>query len=203
MRSPLLCFPAHQPLEIYRPCWEALLYSSSSLLCMIPGNSAKANACRVRGTGAVSAGMFADAREGLDPPWVHAQEAIRISFGDPPVEYGLPELLPQRFGPADLLGDSGAPLLLQPQHNRVAFAAGSAAFALEHSATAAAAQQQGEACPPLPAVPTRNGVALTNGRRAAPEAAQRPAQPRKNGGAGVSSLLEAAAKRALRAANEV
>ena len=133
------------------------------------------------------------------------QEAIRISFGDPPVEYGLPGLLPQRFGPADLLGDSGAPLLLQPQHNRVAFAAGSAAAALEHSATAAvaAAKQPSEACPPLPAVSTENGVALTNGRGAAPEAAQRPAQPRQNGGAGVWGPLEAAAKRALQAANEV
>lgn len=48
-------------------------------------------------------------------------ESLRIVFGEPPSEYTLPQLLPQRFGPVDLLGNSGTPLLLEPQNNRVTF----------------------------------------------------------------------------------
>lgn len=46
-------------------------------------------------------------------------DELRISFGCPPAEYSLAQLLPQRFGPADLLTDAATPLLLQPQDNGV------------------------------------------------------------------------------------
>ncbi len=51
---------------------------------------------------------------------VRLQDAVRISFGSPPTEYSLAQLLPARFGPADLLEDPSTPLLLEPQDNRVA-----------------------------------------------------------------------------------
>ena len=43
------------------------------------------------------------------------QDSIQISFGNPFRSYSLAEILPQRFGPADLLQDADVPLLLQPQ----------------------------------------------------------------------------------------
>ncbi len=57
------------------------------------------------------------------------QDVIRISFGSPPAEYSLAQLLPQRFGPADLLDDAATPLLLQPQRNGVRLAGVSGAKA--------------------------------------------------------------------------
>ena len=45
------------------------------------------------------------------------QDSIRFFFGSNKQSYGLADILPQRFGPADLLTDPHAPLLLQPQHN--------------------------------------------------------------------------------------
>lgn len=47
------------------------------------------------------------------------QDSIRFFFGSSKNSYGLADLLPQRFGPADLLTDPHAPLLLQPQHNPI------------------------------------------------------------------------------------
>lgn len=135
---------------------------------------------------------------------------MRISFGEPPVEYGLPDLLPQRFGPADLLGDSGAPLLLQPQHNHVTFAAGSASAALQQSA-AAATRQLGASRPVLSAV---SGI-VAGGRESMPSGNEngsaqhgedvpgaQAAKPTVNGMAGPSGL-DLAAEQALRAANQV
>ena len=47
------------------------------------------------------------------------QDSIRISFGKGHklATYTLAELLPQRFGPGDLLDITKSPLLLQPQEN--------------------------------------------------------------------------------------
>lgn len=52
------------------------------------------------------------------------QDSIRFFFGSNKQSYGLADILPQRFGPADLLSDPHTPLLLQPQHNSVELAAG-------------------------------------------------------------------------------
>ena len=38
--------------------------------------------------------------------------------------YTLADILPQRFGPANLLTDPNAPLLLQPQHHNLDLTAG-------------------------------------------------------------------------------
>ena len=43
------------------------------------------------------------------------QDSIEISFGAPLRKYALADILPQRFGPGDLLHDADVPLLLQPQ----------------------------------------------------------------------------------------
>jgi hypothetical protein len=47
------------------------------------------------------------------------QDDLVFSFpahaGQPPEEHTLDELLPQRFGPVDLLDVKSTPLLLQPQ----------------------------------------------------------------------------------------
>ena len=37
----------------------------------------------------------------------------------------MTDILPQRFGPADLLTDPNTPLLLQPQENHIELTAGS------------------------------------------------------------------------------
>ena len=47
------------------------------------------------------------------------QDSIRFFFGSNKQSHGLADILPQRFGPADLLTDPHAPLLLQPQHNPI------------------------------------------------------------------------------------
>lgn len=47
------------------------------------------------------------------------QDSIQISFGSPLRSYSLAEILPQRFGPADLLADADVPLLLQPQSHEL------------------------------------------------------------------------------------
>lgn len=47
------------------------------------------------------------------------QDSIRFFFGSNKQSYGLADILPQRFGPADLLTDPNTPLLLQPQHNHI------------------------------------------------------------------------------------
>ena len=44
-----------------------------------------------------------------------AQDSIEISFGAPLRNYALADILPQRFGPGDLLQGAEVPLLLQPQ----------------------------------------------------------------------------------------
>ena len=120
-----------------------------------------------------------------------AQETVRISFGEPSAEYGLPELLPQRFGPADLLGDSGVPLLLEAQHNGVVFAAGSASAALLKAAV-----HQISAGSSSPATAAAERVSdVTAGAELG--------QPLTNGTANTASVLEAAAKKALQAANQV
>ncbi|KAL3132799.1 hypothetical protein ABBQ38_006726 [Trebouxia sp. C0009 RCD-2024] len=46
-------------------------------------------------------------------------DSIRFFFGSKKQSYGLADILPQRFGPADLLSDPNTPLLLQPQHNSI------------------------------------------------------------------------------------
>ena len=52
----------------------------------------------------------------LNPDRVSAeQDTIQISFGRPLRSYALADILPQRFGPGDLLTDANVPLLLQPQ----------------------------------------------------------------------------------------
>lgn len=43
--------------------------------------------------------------------------------------YLLADILPQRFGPANLLTDVSAPLLLQPQHHELTLTAG---IAVQH-----------------------------------------------------------------------
>ncbi len=53
------------------------------------------------------------------------QDSIRFFFGGSKQSYGLADILPQRFGPADLLTDPNTPLLLQPQHNPLELTAGS------------------------------------------------------------------------------
>ena len=45
------------------------------------------------------------------------QDTIRFFFRGG--TYGLADILPQRFGPANLLTDPNAPLLLQPQHHNL------------------------------------------------------------------------------------
>lgn len=50
---------------------------------------------------------------------VVVQDSIQISFGSPLRSYSLAEILPQRFGPADLLHDADVPLLLQPQSHQL------------------------------------------------------------------------------------
>lgn len=55
-------------------------------------------------------------------------DSVRFLFGshdspEEPHEYSLSELLPARFGPLDLLEDVSAPLLLEPQDNRLKWAA--------------------------------------------------------------------------------
>lgn len=52
------------------------------------------------------------------------QDSIRFFFGSNKQSYGLADILPQRFGPADLLTDPNTPLLLQPQHNFIELTAG-------------------------------------------------------------------------------
>ena len=52
----------------------------------------------------------------------YLQDTIHISFGSPPTAYSLAQLLPQRFGPADLLNTADAPLLLLPQRHNLALA---------------------------------------------------------------------------------
>ena len=52
------------------------------------------------------------------------QDSIRFFFGSNKQSYGLADILPQRFGPADLLSDPNTPLLLQPQHNSIELTAG-------------------------------------------------------------------------------
>ena len=54
------------------------------------------------------------------------QDSIRISFGKGKTlaTYTLAELLPQRFGPGDLLDLSCTPLLLQPQQNHIELTTG-------------------------------------------------------------------------------
>ena len=47
------------------------------------------------------------------------QDSIQISFGSPLRSYSLAEILPQRFGPADLLENADVPLLLQPQSHEL------------------------------------------------------------------------------------
>lgn len=50
------------------------------------------------------------------------QETITFFFGGK--SFGLADILPQRFGPADLLTDPDTPLLLQPQHSPLELTAG-------------------------------------------------------------------------------
>lgn len=57
----------------------------------------------------------------------HLQETIIFFFGGK--SFGLADMLPQRFGPADLLTDPDTPLLLQPQHNHLELTAGRLACA--------------------------------------------------------------------------
>ena len=57
----------------------------------------------------------------------HLQETITFFFGGR--SFGLADILPQRFGPADLLTYPDTPLLLQPQHNPLELTAGSIACA--------------------------------------------------------------------------
>lgn len=57
----------------------------------------------------------------------HLQETIVFFFGGK--SFGLADILPQRFGPADLLTDPDTPLLLQPQHNPLELTAGRLACA--------------------------------------------------------------------------
>lgn len=52
------------------------------------------------------------------------QDSIRFFFGSKKQSYGLADILPQRFGPADLLSDPNTPLLLQPQHNSIELTSG-------------------------------------------------------------------------------
>ena len=45
------------------------------------------------------------------------QGSIQFFFGGNKQAYSMADILPQRFGPADLLTDPNTPLLLQPQNN--------------------------------------------------------------------------------------
>ena len=55
--------------------------------------------------------------------------------------YGLADILPQRFGPADLLTDPDTPLLLQPQHNSLELTAGDSTV---HNVLKSASKQSGK-----------------------------------------------------------
>lgn len=50
------------------------------------------------------------------------QDTIKFFFRGG--SYTLADILPQRFGPANLLADLNAPLLLQPQHHDLTLTAG-------------------------------------------------------------------------------
>lgn len=84
------------------------------------------------------------------PRSLSPQDTVRISFGSPPTEYSLAELLPKRFGPADLLEDTATPLLLQRQDNGVSLAAepdlGSACRCGDGGGACARAAEGGAGC---------------------------------------------------------
>lgn len=53
------------------------------------------------------------------------QDEVELIFGEGPLNvYRLKDILPQRFGPHDLLTDPHQPLLLQRQHHDLHFTPG-------------------------------------------------------------------------------
>ena len=66
---------------------------------------------------------------------VSLQDSMRFIFGHhhhaQPEVFKLQQLLPARFGPADLLDDPSTPLLLQPQRHKLSWHATAAAIMSE------------------------------------------------------------------------
>lgn len=129
---------------------------------------------------------------------IDTADDIIFSFGEPSVEYSLQQLLPKRFGPADLLSGSGVPLLLQPQCNHVAFAAGSATDAVSAAATLECTYT-GTASDGCKTDGDTTMLPLSGSSRASRTSRDGCRAPQ--GGQEMTSQLEAAAVAALRAAN--